>query len=78
VTKLGRAEYAGKRCEQALPEDKTCRKYARVVVGIDKSIVYDRLACQAHAMNAVRAVWRETDEGAVVREIPGMWRDPRD
>lgn len=78
MTKLSRSDYAGKRCEHMHPENKPCRKYARIVAGVGHSVVYDHLACQAHAMEAVRMVWRETDEAAVVREIPGMWRDPRD
>ena len=78
MNKTGKHIYAGRHCDQKLSEGRTCNKYARVEIGTDKSAVYDRITCQAHVMEAVRSVWQETGEAAYIREIPGMWRDPRD
>lgn len=75
ISKRGSADHAGTKCRKLRVDEKPCGQYARYQVSDSMGKVQELAVCGAHLGEAIRAVWLESDQAAVIQEVPGMWRD---
>jgi hypothetical protein len=66
------SELAGTMCVEK-SHNKPCKQFARYAVG-DGLSTFPNGYCGTHLGEGIRHVWRDKKSGAVVQEIPGMWR----
>lgn len=76
LTRRGTAVNAGRKCPYKR-NSHSCPQYARYEVCRIQGDTLDsvNIACGTHVAGVMREVWREFNTAAIVREIPGMWRD---
>lgn len=67
-------DLAGTNCLFKHGTKRACDRFARYAVS-DGLSDFPSGYCGTHVADGIRAVWREKKSGAVVQEIPGMWRD---
>jgi hypothetical protein len=75
LTSAGNPEFAGKTCQRAVTRSgSVCGSFARYEV-INPNTREAYIACGAHLAEYVRLTWVRAQAAAVVKEIPGMWRN---
>lgn len=83
IPTMSDGRFAGKRCALMVlgqgyggrnPLSHPCMKYARYAVSSDGTPETTELSCGQHISDVIRKTWIKHGTGAVVQEIPGMWR----
>ena len=79
ISRRGNPDFAGRICQShgsRMNKAKPCHAFARyeVVTPLSGEAF---LSCGAHMAEFIRAVWLLHETAAVVREVPGMWREHR-
>lgn len=75
IAKKGDPKFAGEHCPKKRVNGTKCNQFARYQVSDVMEKVPSLAVCGAHLGEAVRVMWTETGQAAVVQEVPGMWRD---